>query len=609
LKRQRFLLNSKAGFGLLESLIALTVMGLAGLTFSQMMSGVFKGQKRIDQKSQVQDFGNRIRGLLYDERTCTASILNGGSMAFDTADIAAFNASEDANLTFTFGDGSSLKKNSGIDLLNLQIVGEVLPSGSNRFEATLNSGAPGVSLEKSGIRPLAIPLILTTETVSGTSRRITGCYSKGSLDGPATCAAIGGRWLPSLSRCFFGGDLKLGQYECLDPQEFQHGGILEGSVVSECYIRQGAKQVRYECTNNKWLFKWGNQTTNLLPECACQSGGGQAGWVVKSGNNVEKVCDGGAMVRVNDTQESMLLYNEIAENRYVGTTPSGGTSVASPLSKQELLKNYDLLNSVTECFTDPDNYKSEKCEQGDNAIRGANGSCVYVNGAVALGNLGVGEAFVPNYTGWMYVTRARYNNGDGFFANRKTDVIEAHGKKCYTVKTVNSTTVAATSRPLISTVADPSDASIPNILVANKYQNVAECTFLGGSSGTLEPAPIFAGTIWAPSYGGRYLARYNCDQQGVSSSDLVGGLFSSPSLHQGSCWYFKNVSIPYDYAANTGVTYSGGKATYTGWMYLTNTLTGGKYTADSDLFLSPAPGASGHITWGIPCNAGVRMSQ
>lgn len=593
-------MNRNSGFGLLEVLIALTITGLISLAMSQLMAGMFKGQQRVDQKAQLLDFGNRVRALLYDEKSCNASLVGDSIIEFEPTNLVAFNSSPAlSNITLRFGDGTSLTAGAGLDLLHLRILNEVLPEQSGKYEATLVAGAPGVNVGDGAIRPLSIPLVLQTQATGGTKRRVTGCFTKAAaVDAPQTCTAIGGRWLSSLSRCYFGGDLKLGQFECLPPEDLGPGGVLEGAVIAECYRRVDARQKAFECINNKHLLGKA-RTNNTLLECACQpsSSASSSGWVIRRNSTVKDRCDGGVMVRVPETQESFLVSDEITENRT--------TSASSVVPLSQWLSNYDLLNNVTECYPDPNSYAALKCAQGENAVRAGRGSCVFVNGAAAQGHRDVFESTIANYTGWMWVTRGRTLASKGTGANRKTEVIEATGRKCYMVKTVSGKNEEINNAsPPTTAVADPFDASLSNVLQSDRWRNVSECMFIGGVSSDANPLPTFAGLTAPGAYRGRYLSRLPCDQEGISMDDSTGTL--TPSLGKGACWYFSNAILPNDFAQSMGVSFAASKARFTGWLYLTRELPEESYLTDSNLFLTPKNNSV--RTFATPCNVGVRIS-
>lgn len=602
------------GFSLLEITIGLAIIGIAMVAFTQMMSGAFKGQRRIDDKAKQQDFANRVQNIIYDQQSCTAALLTGDPIIFDSRDLPAFNNDPvKPKVTLAFGDGTKLKEGSNIDTLSLRVRNEMLPAGSGKYEGSLFMGAPGVS-SKSVLRPSDLGLVLLTipEGTGGTLRRVTACFSRNDVDGERTCETLGGKWIKSISRCLFGSELKLSSNEWIDPNEFKAGGALEGAFVTKCFYRFYNTVTSYLC--------W-NVTSSMIARCMFDGDGGPSstGWVVKHASHpvgrYRIKCDNGVLINLPDSSFKFYSDNEITDKVYTGSVPSGadGTAMATPITKENFITNYDILDNVSQCYTDPNGVTTVKCNQGDNAVEGKVNSCLYIDGGYATANANVETPYTkPKYTGWITVGSPRTTVVLGSGLSRYTAVQEASGRKCYMVQGTPSSSDKTVSG-LVTDVKDPFDTNITNVLKDPvRYQQVKECVFLGGQdSGGMQPSPVSSPNppTYASSYRGRYLMRYACNNGGIDTANLTGQVNGDPSLNAKSCWYFENVPVATDFYTNSGVATSGARRTYTGWMYLRANLTNATHTTDPNTNYVKQNAGPTNYTNAVPCNAGVRFTQ
>lgn len=619
--RSRGVSSRRWGFGLLEVLISISLLGLVTLGVTTVMSGMFKSQKRADEKSWLQNLRSRITNLVFNESGCTATVFGTSQPEFDPAKLSAFNDDPaKSNVTLNFGDGTTLSAGNGIELMKLTILNEALPTGSGRYEAKLSFAQKTDDLLGGQLAPATVPLMLTTQVTSDGKRKITGCYNKGDLQGVDVCQSIGGKWISSINRCHFGGDLKLSQYECISKDEFKPNMPLEGAMIAECYYKDGVRIKPYRCPNaQRNLWGWS------YPNCVCgaASDGVGSGWTVKypTSTSYAKVCDGGVLISIPDDKEIFLLNNELEVDKFVGETlPSGVTgTLITPanLTVGLSLANFDMANAVTECYTDPTSSRTEKCSQEKSAVEGKTGSCIFVNGAFATGASAAGEKSIGSYSGWIRVTSAR-SLQTVKTPHLKTIVKEASGKKCYMVKMVSADGGAAESitSPVLGLV-DPEDSTITNILDTDtRWQQIRECVYLGDDDNSItEPSPILTlpGATKSSPFKGRYVARFLVDlekQEDIDKAELVGGAGAAlyPTLRAGTIWYFSNVDISNKYQQNTRVTCSGSplKCKFTGWMILTSDLPDNKFTANADYTVT---GGSGKQVPGYPCNLGVRLEK
>lgn len=584
------------------------------VAFTQMMSGAFKGQRRIDDKAKQQDFANRIQNIIYDQQTCTAAMLSGDPVIFDSKNLADFNNDPaKPKITLALGDGTKLKEGSTIDTLSLRVRNEMLPAGSGKYEGSLMMGAPGIS-SKSVLRPSDLGLVLlTVPEGTGSLRRVTACFSRNDVDGERTCQTLGGVWIKSLTRCLFGSELKLASNEWIDPNEFKAGGPLEGAFVTKCFYKSYYSITSYLC--------W-NVSSSMIAKCMFDGDGGPSstGWVVKYPThppgryNIK--CDNGVLINLPDSSFKFFSDTEITDKVFAGTPPQGaeGTGISMPISKENFLTNYDMLDNIKQCYTDPNGVTTVACNQGDNALEGKVNSCIFIDGGYATANATAepGQWQKTKYTGWITVNSPRTAVVVGSGASRYTAVQEASGRKCYMLQGVPSSTERTVSG-LVTDVKDPFNPAIDNVLKdAARYQQIKECVFLGGQdSGGIQPSPVISPSpaTYASSYRGRYLMRYACSNSGIGTDNLVGQVNNAPDLKAKSCWYFENVPVAADFYANSGVTTTGLRRTYTGWMYMRANLTDGTHTMDATTHYVKQNASLTAYTNAVPCNAGVRFTQ
>ena len=74
--------KSSAGFSLIEVLVAAAVMGMLGLVFSQMLVTNLKGQRGVQDSSDINTFGTSLQMILAVGGICKANL---GSIKFDTS--------------------------------------------------------------------------------------------------------------------------------------------------------------------------------------------------------------------------------------------------------------------------------------------------------------------------------------------------------------------------------------------------------------------------------------------------------------------------------------------------------------------------------------------
>lgn len=592
----------KSGFGLLETLIAATIGALVLMGIMRVFKTTFDGQRRADTKNDVQSLETRIKNLIAEEATCTPSfIANLRSSTFDPADLPEYNDDVNkASAAVKLGSGELLGPGSTyghfkLGALELKIIGPVGTAGL--FEAALvmdfdTGDTVGRQLTGGKLNQRNVPVMLKTDAIPGSQppmRKITGCYGKGGMSGREICQSLSGRWINSLDRCYFGGDLKLNQFECVDPAEFLAGGALEGASLETCFRRWGALRLEYKCWNDVKATWW--------PKCTC----GRPGWQVTRPMDGYTWfnCDGGVMIKVPDEKTVFLKSNEFTDGKFAGAPPDGETATyvtTDRLTTDQLLEADDSAAGVVECYPNPANTKEIWRCQAERATLGQYASCIFVDGSRAWD----GAHYLQNYTGWIWTGYGRGLLQLGAGNNAYTVVTEALGRKCFLVKKAAASASGMSAR--FSDTVDPGPAAVPNILTdETRFKDIKQCVFMGGdTSAGNDPAPASA---WP--YRGRYIQRFPCNNSNVDTGNLAGDTSTNPTLDLGTCWYFDDVVLPYRFAKSKGVT-AGRK--WSGWAYLLSNLPDEFYDTVSGTNHVKIQANKSPVLNAVPCNLGVRIS-
>lgn len=617
------------GFGVIEVLVAGTIGMLLAYATTRMFDIQFRGQKRVETKVDMQTLQNRLHTILSSEDTCTANfaeILT--NKEFNPAALSDFNNDPTKSTAgIRLGDATVLTSGSKsgtllIGSLRLRIAGEILPMGGGRYDSAIElradtSDSSGRALAGGELAPRNIPVLLITEPVSSSSpplRRITRCVAKSGMTGPEACELIGGRWVSSLGRCYMGGELKLGQFEYIDPAEFAVGGPLEGAVIDECYFRYYSRTLSYRCFNTP---------VTAVPWCMFQrdmSPASNNGWVLKypRWSSILRNCSGGVVIRVPDQKLGFLHPNEYAPGYFFGPPPEGAAPIngqtSSALGITEYSRNFAVLDSVLECQTRPEDANFRKCSQEERAFRGLASSCIFVNNARVY-DLATSR-WESGYTGWIWTTQNRTTSvrPSVYAVNRYTTTVEAKGYKCTTVKYLTDSADAPLLHFNYNSIADPEDPmTISNLLVNDqRAKSVSECLFVG-LEGTDTTAATPTPANVDPTNGvGAYLHRYSCDNSKLELDYLVGdgaAYGENPSLTNGTCWYVKGIQLSANYKRDSRVNNT--TNVYTGWVRMLENFPDNKYKVEpsgqpDENAMIPKVGVVRKLL-AVPCNAGVRI--
>lgn len=609
---------SSKGFGLLEVIMASVIGLLVTFAMSKMFTFQMRSQRKMDVKADSQMLLNRIQTILSSEDTCTANFAEiMTNPEFDPQDTSNY----DAGAAVRLGDGTVVKTGAeigGVQTLSLKIAGEILPINSGKYDAALEFRWGGDRHLAGGeLAPRNIPLLLTTAPVPGSTparRKIIKCVAKSGVTGPEACVLIGGKWVNSIARCFFGGELKLHQYEEIDLAEFELGGPLEGAVIDECFFRYGSRTLSYRCFNTP---------VTSVPHCLFQEGVtpvSSSGWVLKypTHTRVIRNCSRGVVIRVPDDKLGFLYPNEYAPGYFAGTPPAGADPITSSttgnLNVTEYSRNFEILDSVLECQTRPEDANFRKCSQEDKGLRGQAGSCVFVNNARVYDRT-IGQ-WISGYTGWISVTHSRHTavKPSPWSSNRYTTTVEARGYKCTLVKYLQDSADPTALDLDYNAVDDPGTPAVDSLLTEEeRAKKISGCLFVGLQSSQTTPAIPAPGNLDAPRGIGAYLHRYSCNNAEIGLDDLAGDGASggeAPSLTEGTCWYVTNMKLSSNYKLNADVNNT--NAVYTGWVRLLENIPDGKYepvAAGGTLpenALKHKSGSSRRLL-AVPCNGGLKL--
>lgn len=597
--------GSRSGIGMLEMVVASGMGIMLMVGFARMMKSTTSQARRADIKNDSSNFEVRLRNLLGEEASCKAVLVDGmTSKVFDPNKVLDPNDPVSFTPTLKMPEGSTVGKGGSVGSLKLgdlklRVLGPMMPLTSGKFEGSLDfSAVQERDLAGGQLKARNLPVILLTSEAANNQREITGCYSR-ALQPKEICNTISGRWIDSISRCFFGGELKLDAYEGLDASEFEVGGALAGASVDTCFYKTGARTNQYRCIN-------GLITSNRrysTPRCEYVPLGGDAdsahsGWVVRDTvkNRFYFQCDAGVSVRI--PEEDVRFWDSRQLNE---TTSIEGNDGSTPAPKlEQVLKMSDVLDNVVECYAQKhigQDIRSLKCLQGDRALQGAGGSCVFVHNVPRSRR--AGETGVKLYTGWVWVRPAfarRFIRG-GTPGNYWFTVQEPLGVACEYVKVVGGDDDDPSIR--VSTESE----SLPYLADDSALGQVQGCLFMGTKT---DPGndPSFSG--WqVPGralYRGGFVHQLACANETEDDEDDSANELTYPK--PGSCYYVRNAILPAGFKGNwlgSGNT----RAAYTGWVRVAATVPRNAYrisTTDNTLVRTAAK-----ILLATPCNLGVRV--
>lgn len=397
---------------------ALAISLVAALT--TFLTNVQKGTRGVDLKLKSQDFGNLLRYSLAKPENCR-SVLNidanpiriettllpskAGTYTYTVPEIVL------TNKPYRVGTTEGALKITNIDL----VFPPAQPSGE--FVASLN-----VALEAVGGAPSfgashfvhTVPLQISVEP-DGTLTAVKSCFMQSSLDGQATCASLGGRWLEGpfmpKNRCSMASDLVLALNELPDGIPANGDTSDSGERVQECYWQpQGGISVQtFSCLGMAGSL--GGTRCHFDP--TTKSWGV---WAYGPSGPAARLWECSRGVKVSSTAPATegLEWNDELHKAWKETS-------------YDYLLEADRMPTVKRCKVAPDLDQWLDCSNSrtpDDALQGKAGSCLFARNINLLGFLGPisryneicqnagGQGCTPidprNYSGWIRVTVPRF---------------------------------------------------------------------------------------------------------------------------------------------------------------------------------------------------------
>ena len=495
--------GSQSGFGITELLVAMGILGIIVVGFSQFMTSSQVSLKQMDLKGETQNLQTLMRLSLTKSEQCkqalgladtlTASKVKEtySNMTGTGSQKISLNEITLVGKTYRVGESDKNFTVTEINLLIEKKAASDFPATGTSFIAKLQIAAKPVnaSVRQYGHNSEATLLIdFKTQGVLATSQVwAESCYSESLMDPEKTCADLGGRWLrgpdagkngtsdpssfagdpdyarhhiPS-PRCELSGDIQLRQNEAPVGIPVRGGMNTEGERVEECYYSQSGFVRTYLCPSGS-----GNRAGH---RCVFDENAQQwqrryfiTGGAMTALRSTDLRCDKGVKVSPRSPTSELLTFSDDLGVAY---------SISSVTDEQY----WDRLSSVESCVLDPQNDKPVKCENPTNpegALRGAARTCAYVKNSLPLGTASVLGSFDPVLSttstfagGWVYVHPS--HTGALSYTGTSTRLRNPRGQPCVSV-------IVNTSNFNDPGLSGP-DFSPPTSVLADAPDRVKQC--------------------------------------------------------------------------------------------------------------------------------------